>query len=97
MRWGVFRVDVPTTQSQPIKSTQGTHRTTSAPRTPNSEVTEGELSAQRKRTMIRFHVPPRRQDPEMPIPTAAEIDVTNLAETIQLSIATQRSIEDFEA
>ncbi|GKC68810.1 hypothetical protein Tco_1101408 [Tanacetum coccineum] len=28
----VFRIDVPTTQSQPIESTQGTHRTTSAPR-----------------------------------------------------------------
>ncbi|GJZ75794.1 hypothetical protein Tco_0640259 [Tanacetum coccineum] len=28
----VFGVDVPTTQSQPIESTQGTHRTTSAPR-----------------------------------------------------------------
>ncbi|GJU23673.1 hypothetical protein Tco_1157015 [Tanacetum coccineum] len=27
----VFGVDVPTTQSQPIESTQGTHRTTSAP------------------------------------------------------------------
>ncbi|GJU73402.1 integrase, catalytic region, zinc finger, CCHC-type containing protein [Tanacetum coccineum] len=27
-----FGVDVPTTQSQPIRSTQGTHRTTSAPR-----------------------------------------------------------------
>ncbi|GJU60022.1 hypothetical protein Tco_1237788 [Tanacetum coccineum] len=37
----IFRVDVPTTQSQPIESTQGTHRTTSAPRTPNSEVAEG--------------------------------------------------------
>nr|GEY30161.1 hypothetical protein [Tanacetum cinerariifolium] len=28
----VFGVDVPTTQSQPIESTQGTHRTASAPR-----------------------------------------------------------------
>nr|GEU45873.1 hypothetical protein [Tanacetum cinerariifolium] len=28
----VFGVDVPTTQSQPTESTQGTHRTTSAPR-----------------------------------------------------------------
>ncbi|GKC40620.1 hypothetical protein Tco_1053004 [Tanacetum coccineum] len=93
----VFWVDVPTTQSQPIESTQGTHRTTSAPRTPNFEVTEGEFSAQRKPTMIRFHVPPRRQDPKIPILIVAKIDVTNLAETIQLSIATQRSIEDFEA
>ncbi|GJT81323.1 hypothetical protein Tco_1055665 [Tanacetum coccineum] len=41
----VFGVDVPTTQSQPIESTQGTHRTTSTPRTPNPEIAEGELSA----------------------------------------------------
>ncbi|GKD63378.1 hypothetical protein Tco_1305486 [Tanacetum coccineum] len=34
--------DVPTTQSQPIESTQGTHRTTSAPRTPNPVVAKGE-------------------------------------------------------
>ncbi|GKE14163.1 hypothetical protein Tco_1421740 [Tanacetum coccineum] len=33
----------------------------------------------------------------MPIPTPAEIDVTNLAKTIQMSIATQRSIGDFKA
>nr|GEZ80058.1 hypothetical protein [Tanacetum cinerariifolium] len=33
----------------------------------------------------------------MLILTYAEIDVTNLAGTIQMSIATQRSIEDFEA
>ncbi|GJW21273.1 hypothetical protein Tco_0031895 [Tanacetum coccineum] len=38
----VFRVDVPTIQSQPIESIQGTHRTTSAPRTPNFVVAEGE-------------------------------------------------------
>nr|GEX57485.1 retrovirus-related Pol polyprotein from transposon TNT 1-94 [Tanacetum cinerariifolium] len=68
----------------------GTHRTIS-PRIPNLEVTEGESSAQRKPTVIRFHVPPRRQDPETPIPTSAEIDITNLDETIQMSIATQRA------
>ncbi|GKF20552.1 hypothetical protein Tco_0069190 [Tanacetum coccineum] len=33
--------DVPTTQSQPIKSTQGTDRTTIAPRSPNPVVAEG--------------------------------------------------------
>ncbi|GJV51829.1 hypothetical protein Tco_1447570 [Tanacetum coccineum] len=44
---------VHTTQSQPIESTQGTHRTFSALRTHNPETTKGELSAQRKPTMIR--------------------------------------------
>ncbi|GJV02641.1 hypothetical protein Tco_1336210 [Tanacetum coccineum] len=57
---------------------------TSIPRTPNPEVTKGESSAQRKSTVIRLRVPLRRQDLETPIPTAAEIDATNLAETIQM-------------
>ncbi|GJW47085.1 hypothetical protein Tco_0078731 [Tanacetum coccineum] len=46
---------------------------------------------------FRFCVPPRRQDPETLNPTSAEIDITNLDETIQISIATQRSIKDYEA
>ncbi|GJR63822.1 hypothetical protein Tco_0009887 [Tanacetum coccineum] len=37
------------------------------------------------------------ENPETEILIAAEIDATNLAETIQISIATQRSIEDFKA
>ncbi|GKF08334.1 hypothetical protein Tco_0042558 [Tanacetum coccineum] len=70
----VFWVDVPTMQSQLIESTQGTHRIPSALRTPNHATTEGESSAPRKPTVIRFCV--RRQpDPETPIPTVAEIDV----------------------
>ncbi|GJY69086.1 hypothetical protein Tco_0472068 [Tanacetum coccineum] len=40
-----FGVDVPTTQSRPIESTQGTHRTTSAPRMPNPVIAEGVSSA----------------------------------------------------
>nr|GFA30123.1 hypothetical protein [Tanacetum cinerariifolium] len=39
---GLFEVDVPTTQSQPIESTKGIHRPTSAPRLPNPDVDEGE-------------------------------------------------------
>ncbi|GJS07383.1 hypothetical protein Tco_0364179 [Tanacetum coccineum] len=46
----VFGVDVPTTQSQTIESTQGTHRTNSSPRSPNSDTNEGESSAPRKST-----------------------------------------------
>ncbi|GKB80202.1 hypothetical protein Tco_0947097 [Tanacetum coccineum] len=37
-----FGVDVPTTQSQTIESTQGTHRTTSTPKILNPDVNEGE-------------------------------------------------------
>nr|GEU48622.1 hypothetical protein [Tanacetum cinerariifolium] len=48
----IFWVDVPMTQSQPIESIQKTHMTISATRTPNSEVTEGESSAQCKSTNV---------------------------------------------
>ncbi|GJZ06134.1 hypothetical protein Tco_0539927 [Tanacetum coccineum] len=91
----VFRVDVPTTQSQPIESTQGTHRTTSAPRTPNPITNEGESSAQRSSTIIKIRIPPRRSTlhtpptpiSTKPIPTAAEVEDMSLQDTIQLSIA----------
>ncbi|GKG44744.1 hypothetical protein Tco_0486182, partial [Tanacetum coccineum] len=33
----VFGIDIPLTQSQPTESTQGTHRTPSAPRSPNPD------------------------------------------------------------
>ncbi|GJV56235.1 hypothetical protein Tco_1457240 [Tanacetum coccineum] len=50
----VFEVDVPMTQSQPIESTQGTHRTTSAPRgqdDPHDDAHhERENSAKRQKT-----------------------------------------------
>nr|GEW87414.1 hypothetical protein [Tanacetum cinerariifolium] len=38
--------NVPTTQSQPIESTQGTHRTISAPRPLNPKIDEGALTKQ---------------------------------------------------
>ncbi|GJR79805.1 hypothetical protein Tco_0150590 [Tanacetum coccineum] len=85
------------TLTEEMKLTAHYQMTTSAPRTPNPEVIEGESSAQCKSTVIRLRVPPRRQDLKTSILTAAEIDVTNLAETIQMSIAIQRSIEDYEA
>ncbi|GJZ41581.1 hypothetical protein Tco_0588467 [Tanacetum coccineum] len=50
----VFGVDVPTTQSQPIESTQGMHKTTSTPRTPNPNVATGESNAPQKQTVIRL-------------------------------------------
>nr|GEY58134.1 hypothetical protein [Tanacetum cinerariifolium] len=49
----VFGVDVPTTQSHPIESTQGTHMTTSAPGSPKPDVDKGESSAPRKSTKNR--------------------------------------------
>ncbi|GKF08015.1 hypothetical protein Tco_0042239 [Tanacetum coccineum] len=85
----VFRVDVLTTQSQPIESTQGTHRRTSAPRTPNPDIAKGESSAQRNSTVIRLRIPPRRSTrltPPTPIPTTDEVEDIILQDTIQLSL-----------
>ncbi|GJU94628.1 hypothetical protein Tco_1319384 [Tanacetum coccineum] len=91
-----FGLDVPMTRSQPIESTQGTHKTPSAPRPPNPVEHQGELSAQRKPTIIRIR---RRSqpDPETPILGTTKIDVTNLDEATQMSIAIDRIIKDLEA
>ncbi|GJW05656.1 retrovirus-related pol polyprotein from transposon TNT 1-94, partial [Tanacetum coccineum] len=53
----VFGLDVPLTQSQPTESTKGTHRTPSAPRSPNPKMDEAESSAPKRSTMIRFCLP----------------------------------------
>ncbi|GKC76774.1 hypothetical protein Tco_1127548 [Tanacetum coccineum] len=86
----VFGVDVPMTQSQPIESTQGTHRTTSTPRTPNPKIAEGESSASRKSTVIRLCIPLRRSTqltPPTPILTTDEADNLVLQDTLQVSLA----------
>ncbi|GJV49166.1 hypothetical protein Tco_1439378 [Tanacetum coccineum] len=91
---------VPTTQTQPIKSTQGTHRTTSAPRSPNPAVDDEESSASRKSTVIRLHIPQRRSTrltPPTPLPTTIEADDIVLQDTIQLSLAKQKSRDELEA
>ncbi|GJU02855.1 hypothetical protein Tco_1113193 [Tanacetum coccineum] len=96
----MFGVDVPTSQLQPIESTQGTHRTTSASRSPNPDVDEGESSALRKSAVIRLHIPQRRSTrltPPTPIPTTAEADDILLQDTIQLSLVEQKSHNELEA
>ncbi|GKA54584.1 hypothetical protein Tco_0753533, partial [Tanacetum coccineum] len=96
----VFGVDVPTTQSQPIESTQGTHRTTTSPRTPNPKTAEGESSAPRRFTVIRLRIPPRRSTrltPPTLIPTTDEADDLILQDTLQVSLAEQKSREELEA
>ncbi|GJU86562.1 hypothetical protein Tco_1294108 [Tanacetum coccineum] len=91
MRFTVYvpisEVDIHMTQSQPIGSTQGTHRATSAPRTPNPDITKGESSALRKATVIRLRIPPRRSTrltPPTLIPTTDEANDIILQDTIQL-------------
>ncbi|GKA88339.1 hypothetical protein Tco_0810103 [Tanacetum coccineum] len=66
-------------RTRKIESTQETYRTLSAPMIPNLDTIEGESSAPRKPTEIRFRV--RTQpDLETPIPTSAEIDIDSLDE-----------------
>nr|GEV16632.1 putative ribonuclease H-like domain-containing protein [Tanacetum cinerariifolium] len=75
----VFGVNVPTTQSQPTESTQGTHRTTNAP---------------------RLCIHPRRYTrltPPTLIPTTDEADDLILQDTLQVSLAEQKSCEELEA
>ncbi|GJR06829.1 hypothetical protein Tco_0529813 [Tanacetum coccineum] len=96
----VFGVDVPTTQLQPIESTQGMHRTTSTSRSPNPDVDEGESSAPRKSTVIRLHIPPRRLTRlTLPTPTLTTTEAEDIIiqDTIQLSIVEQKSHDDLEA
>ncbi|GJV38411.1 hypothetical protein Tco_1410888 [Tanacetum coccineum] len=70
----VFGVDFPMTQSHPIESTQGTHRTISASRSPNPETNEGESSA------LRNYVKPRsdKESPEVEI--TAKVQPVNIDE-----------------
>ncbi|GJU43572.1 retrovirus-related pol polyprotein from transposon TNT 1-94 [Tanacetum coccineum] len=56
----VFGLDVPLTQSQPTESTQGTHRTPNAPRSPNLKMDTTKSSAPKRSTMIHFLLPERR-------------------------------------
>ncbi|GJU62504.1 hypothetical protein Tco_1244339 [Tanacetum coccineum] len=96
----VFGIDVPMTQSQPVESTQERHRTTSAPMTPNLIVAQGESSALRKSIVIRLCIPPRRSTrltPPTPIPTTDEVDDLILKDTLQVSLAEQKSHEELEA
>ncbi|GJX45400.1 retrovirus-related pol polyprotein from transposon TNT 1-94 [Tanacetum coccineum] len=97
---GKSKVDVPTTQSQSIESTQGTHKTTSAPRSPKLVVVEGELSAPQKFTVIRLRIPPRRSirlTLPTPILTTDEADDLILQDTFQVTLADQQSREELEA
>ncbi|GJS58811.1 hypothetical protein Tco_0653595 [Tanacetum coccineum] len=74
----VFGLDVPLTQSQPTESTQGTHRTPSAPRSPNPKMDAAESSALKWSTVIHFRLPERkstRLTPPAPVPT---VDIKHL-------------------
>ncbi|GJR25280.1 hypothetical protein Tco_1101512 [Tanacetum coccineum] len=98
----VFGLDVPLTQSQPTESTQGTHRTLSAPRSPTPKKDTSESSAPKQSTVIhfRFRLPERRSTrltPPAPVPTVDKADEMILQDTLQVSLAEHKSQEEQEA
>ncbi|GKD72225.1 hypothetical protein Tco_1330507, partial [Tanacetum coccineum] len=96
----VFGIDVPLTQSQPTESTHKTHRTTSAPRSPNPDKEAAESSAPRRSTVIRLRIPERRSTRltlPAPVPTVDKADEMILQDTLQVSLAEYKSYEEQEA
>ncbi|GKA28417.1 hypothetical protein Tco_0714585 [Tanacetum coccineum] len=96
----VFGLDVPLTQSQPTESTQGTHRTPSAPRSPNPATETAESSVPKRSTVIHFRLPSRqsaRLTPPVPVPSAEKADEMILQDMIQVSLAEHKSREEQEA
>ncbi|GJV31138.1 retrovirus-related pol polyprotein from transposon TNT 1-94, partial [Tanacetum coccineum] len=68
----VFGLDVHPIQSQPTESTQGTHRTLSAPRSPNPAMETADSSVPKRSTVILFRLPSRQSahlTPPAPVPT----------------------------
>ncbi|GJW32653.1 hypothetical protein Tco_0052685 [Tanacetum coccineum] len=82
----VFGLDVPLTQSQLTESTQGTHRTPSAPRSPIPKKDTTESSAPKGSTVIRFRHPERRSTcltPPVLVPNIEKADEMILQDTLQ--------------
>ncbi|GKB97340.1 hypothetical protein Tco_0983477 [Tanacetum coccineum] len=96
----VFGIDVPMTQSQPTESTHGTHRTTSAPRSPNPDKEAAKSIAPRRSTVIRLRIPERRSTrltPPAPVPNVDKADEMILQDTLQVSLVEHKSHEEQEA
>ncbi|GKB10648.1 hypothetical protein Tco_0844571 [Tanacetum coccineum] len=96
----VFGIDFLLTQSQSTESTHGTHRTTSAPRSPNPDKEAAESSALRRSTVVRLRIPKRRSTrltPLAPVPTVDKADEMILQDTLQVSLAGHKSHEEQEA
>ncbi|GJT23047.1 hypothetical protein Tco_0892984 [Tanacetum coccineum] len=66
---------------------KGTHRTTTAPRSPNPDTEPAESSVLKRSTVIRFRLPSRqsaRLTPPAPVPTVEKADEMILQDTIQV-------------
>nr|GEU76931.1 cold-inducible RNA-binding protein [Tanacetum cinerariifolium] len=93
----VFGIDVPLIQSPPTESTQGTHRTPSAPRSPTSKV---DASAPTRSTVIRLRLPQQRSThltPPAPVLTVDKADELILQDTLQVSLVEHKSRQEQEA
>ncbi|GJV87202.1 hypothetical protein Tco_1531140 [Tanacetum coccineum] len=83
----VFGLNVLLTQSQPNESTQGTHRTPSAPRSPTPKMDTAESSAPKRSTVIYFRLPERRSirlTPPASMTTVDKADEMILQDTLQV-------------
>ncbi|GKE72321.1 hypothetical protein Tco_1534362, partial [Tanacetum coccineum] len=93
-------VEVPTTQSTPVVSTQGMNRTLSTPRTPKSKRTSpkkkekvvGESSKPRK--PLRIKLITKRPDRLISIPTYTKIEKEHLTKAEQISLAEAESAKE---
>ncbi|GJR50801.1 hypothetical protein Tco_1401322 [Tanacetum coccineum] len=85
---------------QPTESTQGTHRTPSAPRSPNPDKEVAESSALRRSTVIRLRIPERRSirlTPPALVLTVDKVDEMILQDTLEVSLAEHKSRKEQEA
>ncbi|GKE94394.1 hypothetical protein Tco_1579249 [Tanacetum coccineum] len=96
----VFGIEVPLTQSLPTESTQGTHRTPSAPRSPNPNKEVAESSAPRRSTVICLRILERRSTrltPPALVPTVHKADEMRLQDTLQVILVEHKSREEQKA
>ncbi|GJR57663.1 hypothetical protein Tco_1499825 [Tanacetum coccineum] len=96
----VFGLDVPLTQSQTTESTQGTHRTPSAPRLPTLKKDTTKSSALKRSIVIHFCLPEKRSTrltPPVLVPIVEKADEMILQDTLEVSLAEHKSREEQEA
>ncbi|GJZ31765.1 hypothetical protein Tco_0576812 [Tanacetum coccineum] len=92
----VFGLDVPLIQSQPTESTQGTHRTPSAPRSPTPKKDTAESSAPKRSTVDRFppSLPERRSNKRLTPP--ALVALFNEEEQCPSTSGNQQQEDDYD-
>ncbi|GKE87852.1 hypothetical protein Tco_1565327, partial [Tanacetum coccineum] len=86
--------------SQPTESTQGTHRTPSAPRSSTPKKDIAESNAPKRSTVICFCLPKRRSTrltPPALVLTVDKVDEMILQDTLQVSLDEHKSREEQEA